>query len=82
VFSFTFQHETVSFNVTGPFNKSIPSFKEEVAREFAAGGASLRGARKALRYKQAAYLDEVERITKELGLEEPPVRWASDDHFE
>ncbi len=83
LFSFTFNYETLTFNVTGPFYKSVPSFKEEVERSFVAlGGPSIRGARKALRYLQTAYLDDVERVMKELGLEEPPVRWASGDHFE
>lgn len=82
VFSFILEYDRIRFEVPGPFNKFIPSFKEEVEKSFvASGGPSIPGARKALRYRLAAYLEEVERVRKELGLEEPPVRWTADDHF-
>jgi hypothetical protein len=82
VFSFIFEYERIRFEVPGPFNKFIPAFKQEVEKSFIAlGGPSIPGAREALRYKLPTYLEEVEKVRKELGLEEPPVRWTADDHF-
>ena len=82
IYSFTFVHETLTFTVTGPFYKSTSKFKEEVEDTFRTlGGTTIRGARKALDYQQRLYLEEVAKAMKELKLEEPPVRWAADDHF-
>jgi hypothetical protein len=82
VFSFIFEHDRIRFAVTGPFNKSISAFKREVEKQFVAlKGPSIRGARKALQYKLADYLESVESITTELGLKQPPVRWAAGEHF-
>jgi hypothetical protein len=82
VFSFIFEYGSIRFEVPGPFNKFIPAFKEEVEKRFVAlGGPSIPGAREALRYKLPTYLEEVERVRKELRLEEPPVRWTADIHF-
>jgi hypothetical protein len=82
VFCFIFEYDRIRFEVPGPFNKFIPSFKEEVEKRFLAlGGPSVPGARKALRHSLFAYLEEVERVRKHLGLERPPVRWAAGEHF-
>ncbi|HEY5885436.1 MAG TPA: hypothetical protein VIT88_12150 [Pyrinomonadaceae bacterium] len=82
VFSFVFEHERFRLELPGPFNRPIPAFKEEVEKQFVAlGGPSIRGARKALQYKLADYLESVRSTTTELGLKQPPVRWAAGEHF-
>lgn len=79
---FTFEYGRLRLEVLGPWTKSRPSFKKEVERSFISmGGPSISGARKALENKLAEYLEKVDRVSKELGLEEPPVRWKADDHF-
>lgn len=78
---FTFKHEDVRFTVEGPFFRPVVQFKQEVRKEFEArGGRAFRGAEKSLQHQLRIYLDAVGTVTKERNLEEPPVRWAAEQH--
>lgn len=82
-YSFTFSHESLEFTVSGPVFKSKSQFKQEAEAKFkAAGGRTIRGARKALNDQLRKYLERVAKTVEELGLDEPPsLRWAAEDHF-
>jgi hypothetical protein len=82
VFSFTFQHEKVEFSVPGPFSRSRSEFRRQVQQAFeAGGGGTIRGARKVLQSQLQSYLQQVDKVTEELGLVESRSRWAVDEHF-
>jgi hypothetical protein len=45
------------------------------------GGPNIRGAKTALDHQLRDYLSRFERATKRQRLEQPPVRWATDEHL-
>jgi len=78
---FRFRYETLHFELSGPFNKSIAAFRQEVEVQFkSVGGPTIRGARKHLDYSLRKYFAKVEKVRSELDLKAPP-RWRKADEF-
>jgi hypothetical protein len=79
---FRFKYDTVQFELSGPFNKSIAAFRQEVEVQFkTVGGPRIRGARKHLDYRLREYFAEVDKVTVELDLTAPPSWRKADDFF-
>jgi len=79
---FTFEHEQITFSLEGPFWGPVIQFRQEVRKEFEArGGRTVRGAAKFLEHKLHEYLNNVETVRVELGLEESRTRWALQEHL-